>query len=584
VSRVAILPDALADQIAAGEVVERPASVVKELLENALDAGAAAVTLEVEGGGVGRILVTDDGAGMGREDARLAILRHATSKIREADDLEAIATFGFRGEALPSIASVSRFVMRTRRREDVEGTEVRIDGGAEVTVRPAGGAAGTTVEVRDLFFNVPARRKFLKSTGTESAHVAEAARRVALSHPGLHLLLRRDGRTALDVSAAQTRAERASQVFAKHRLGGVEGARDGMRVEAFLTPPEDARSGASGLHLFVNRRPVRDRALARAVAFAYGSVLPPGRYPVGVVYLDLDPRKVDVNVHPQKAEVRFAEGRAVLDALTRLLAAGLGTTAWGRRPAVASPPRPALPPLSSPAVQGSDPWGLASPPIEAAPPAQEGLGLSPPAPRPYPQDLLGSEGFFSSLRVLGQVRRMFIVCEGPDGLHVLDQHAADERVRYDRLRRRVREGTVEVQGLLVPVRVELAESEIALLSEAGDEVLGLGLDVAVLGPTTAAVHGHPAMLRRADPERLLRDVVDQLSCRGERAFGDALDMALATMACHGSIRGGDPLSPEECRALLRNLDEVEDFGGHCPHGRPVVYGVRFDELERKLGR
>ncbi|MGF1469064.1 MAG: DNA mismatch repair endonuclease MutL [Sandaracinaceae bacterium] len=586
-ARIRVLDAALADQIAAGEVVERPASVVKELLENALDAGASTVRLAIEGGGVTRIRVQDDGHGMGPEDAPLSLRRHATSKIARAEDLSAIRTLGFRGEALPSIASVSRLRLKTRREDAVAGTEVTVEGGSPPVVRDVGCATGTVVEVADLFYNVPARRKFLKSVATESAHVSDVVRRAGLAHPRLRVELTRDGRKAIELLPVTTSVERARQVFPREPFSAVEGERSGVRIDAILGPPERARAGAGGLHLFVNQRPVRDRALARAVAFAFGSVLPPGRYPVGAVFVELDPDEVDVNVHPQKAEVRFARGREVYDAVTRLLAVGLGTSAWGGARS-APPPRPAPPEPSGP-----DPWGRAPPEPAPRAPVNAVLPLDPPLPTPGPGATSGpagvaapppGRGFFSSLRVLGQVRRMLIVCEGADGLHVLDQHAADERVRYDALRRRYRDREVPVQRLLAPVRVELDEAAVALLEERGEELRGLGMEVEMLGPGSAAVRGVPALLRRASPERLLRDVLGELGRRGERAFGDALDMALATMACHGAIRAGDDLSPEECRALLASLDRVEDFGGHCPHGRPVVYSVSFEQLERRLGR
>ncbi|MDQ3037391.1 MAG: DNA mismatch repair endonuclease MutL, partial [Myxococcota bacterium] len=323
---VRILPDDLADQIAAGEVVERPASVVKELVENAIDAGARAIKVEIEGGGIGLVRVSDDGHGMIEADARLAIRRHATSKISVREDLDRIATLGFRGEALPSIASVSRFTLATRTRDAVAGTEVRIEGGAEATAREVGCAPGTTVTVRDLFFNVPARRKFLKAVGTESAHVRETLVRAALGSAELRITLVRDGRTALELLPVAELGKRASLLFPEESLARVEGVRDGIELEALLSPPERARSGAAHLHLYVNGRPVRDRALARSVAFAYGSVLPPGRYPVGVVYLRIPPERVDVNVHPQKSEVRFDSARTVFDAISRVLAHGLGTS------------------------------------------------------------------------------------------------------------------------------------------------------------------------------------------------------------------------------------------------------------------
>ena len=604
--RIRVLDDALVDQIAAGEVVERPASVVKELLENALDAGATSVTVEVEGGGVERIRVADDGAGMTPEEAPLALRRHATSKIASAQDLHALDTLGFRGEALPSIASVSRFTLTTRTSDVVSATRIRLDGGEPPTVEEIGAAPGTSVEVTDLFYNVPARRKFLKSQATESAHVADTCLRTALSRPGLRLVLVRGGRRVREWLPAPDRAARAKAVFPRETLREMAAERDGVRVLAVLGAPERARTGATGLHLFVNGRPVRDRSLARAVGFAYGSVLPPGRYPTGVVYLDLDPAEVDVNVHPQKAEVRFARGRKILDAVTRMLATQLGTAAWSG-PATSGPATrgpefwaarpagdtalrgasaPSVPsagaPTSQPPDREADPWGLGPAMREKSPPYP--VTPADASPSSGQHALLPRGGPFGSMRVLGQVRRMLIVCEGEHALHLIDQHAADERVRFHRLRRSHQVREVSTQRLLFPARVEVTAREATLVDEHRDELLGLGLDCAAVGERTVAVHAVPTLVRRAAPDRLLGDVLDELSRDGDRAFGDALDTALATMACHGAIRAGDQLSPEECAALLRSLDEVDDFAGHCPHGRPIAFSAPFGDIERRLGR
>ena len=423
-------------------------------------------------------------------------------------------------------------------------------------------------------------------------------RRAALAHPGLRITLRRDGRQSHEYLPAASLQERASAVLGV-QLNPVSGQRSGVSVHAMLAAPEKARAGAGGLHMFVNGRPVKDRALARAVAFAYGSVLPPGRYPVGVVHVSVPPEELDVNVHPRKTEVRFARAREVMDAITRVLADGLGTTAWGAhrsgpatraknywaerfKPQLASTPGdPAFgdPASLENAGPSTDPWGLTgSTPTPYAPPTS--------GPVPYVNDgpLLAEEGFFASLRVLGQVRRMLIVCEGKDALHVIDQHAADERVRFDRLRQTYRAREVATQRLLIPERVEVTEAEAVLCEERREQLLALGLDVVPIGTSTVAVHAVPALVDRASAERLLQDVLAEMTRSGERAFGDAVDMALATMACHGAIRAGDPLSPDECRALLRSLDAVSDFGGHCPHGRPVAQSIPFSDLERQLGR
>jgi DNA mismatch repair protein MutL len=597
--RIQTLPTDLANQIAAGEVVERPASVVKELVENALDAGATRVKVELERGGATLIRVTDDGAGMDEEDAVLALQRHATSKIRAKDDLFTLTTFGFRGEALPSIASVSKLRLSTRARGAREGVEVLLEGGGTARPRPTGAAEGTSVEVRDLFFNVPARRKFLKSTGTEAAHVSEALLLSALARPDVSFFLVRDGRAAREWLRAASRRERAAQAFdASERLEPCSGSAGPMQLEAHLAPPERARAGAAGLHLLVNARPVRDRALARAVAQAYGSVLEPGRYPVGVVYVEVPAAEVDVNVHPQKAEVRFADARALFDAVTRELHTGLarafslpalGTSrAWmrgrGAGEPVASPFGDVLAasPFGALAVEeGHDPWKLALP-LEPAPASlAERTGLA--AAATADPILFEGAGFYASLEFLAQVRGTFLVCGGSDGLYILDQHAAAERVTFNRLRKAFASRSIATQRLLIPEVIELLPTEVATLEERASDVAGLGIEVRAVGSSAVAVHAVPALLSRARPERILRDLVAELGLADRRPFGDAADLVLATMACHGSIRAGDTVSRAEAGALLRALDDI-DFAGHCPHGRPVVTRIGYDELERRVGR
>jgi len=595
--RIRVLPPDLANQIAAGEVVERPASVVKELVENALDAGATRIKVEIEHGGTDLIRVSDDGAGMDPEDGALAFARHATSKIHDKDDLFSLRTFGFRGEALPSIASVAKVKLVTRARGRSEATEVIVEGGGAARTRATGAAEGTTVDVRELFYNLPARRKFLKSIGTESAHVSEVLLLAALARPDVSLFLLRDGRPAREWLRVATRKERAAQAFEGERLEPCAGERGLLKIEAHLAPPERARAGAVGLHLLVNGRPVRDRALARAVAQAYGSVLEPGRYPVGVAYVDIPSEQVDVNVHPQKAEVRFADARALYDAVTRELheamskAFSLPSLGAPRGWSAMRPATPILTPIPSQVdAGGPDPWRL-EPEVVQARVATLGERTSLPSTTSSASDagpatgpaLFESSGFYASLEFLGQLRTMFLLCNGVDGIYVLDQHAAAERVAFHRLRRAFAARSIATQRLLIADVVELLPAEVATLEERADDVAALGVDIRAVGASAVAVHAVPALLSRAKPERIVRDLVAELGRAARRPFGDAADLVIATMACHGSIRAGDLLSREEATALLRSLDDI-DFAGHCPHGRPVVTRIGYDELERRVGR
>lgn len=606
--RIERLPDDLTNQIAAGEVVERPASVVKELIENSVDAQATRVQVDVGGGGVSLIRVTDDGCGMDEADARLAVERHATSKIRKMDDLLALGTFGFRGEALPSIASVSRFSVRTRVRGADAGTEVLIEGGAPAVVGPCGMAPGTVIEIRDLFFNVPARRKFLKSINAEAAAITSAVEALSLTAPQLTFVLTRDGRPVRQWLRCNDRGERVAAVHDGEELSQLCGERGPLRIEAWLAPPEAARSGATGLTILVNHRVIRDRVLNRVIAHAYGSVLESGRYPVGVVYLDIDPRLVDVNVHPQKAEVRFADTRAVHDSVHGVLSQGLAS-AFGlnasrpREPmhGAFAPPAPWTPPSRGPqggwaAVSGgggageerkpapvdrveapeADPWGLAPEPVKQEPSQQVvlPLGFAP-----------GREtsSRYGHLRFLAQARNTFLICESATGLAIIDQHAAAERVNFARFRAAFQARKVASQRLLLPVTLRIDAAQAEFLEGSQELIASMGFELRVVGPAAASVSAVPQIVSRASPERLAMDLLDELTRVGGRDLSGAIDLALATMACHASVRAGDPMTSEQVEALLRSLDEV-DHGGHCPHGRPLVMEMSFNELERQVAR
>ncbi len=603
--RITILPPGLASQIAAGEVVERPASAAKELIENALDAGAERCDVVCDGGGVTRIMVTDDGEGMSEEDARLSLQRHATSKLRSMEDLTRLSSYGFRGEALPSIASVSRLKLQTRRNGSEIGIALEIEGGSLVGEAPAGMPIGTCVEVRDLFYNVPARRKFLRSTGTESSHVTGTVEAAALTRHDVTFTLTRDGRRVRELLRANSRAERVEQVMESEQLVAIAGERGPLKLEAHLTRPERARPGAAGLWLVVNHRVVRDRMLATTLAQSFGSVLPAGHYPRGVVYLNLPSELVDVNVHPQKAEVRFVDPRATADAVYSIASRELGRVLslppsprhrYAARPEI-RPPKGDQPLWGKPRAddeivqlapsESRDPRIESQPiePIAAASPAQGSVPSSPTKETPqYPETPLDRAGVvrentvptppgervhWSTLRFIAQLRQTFLLCEGPAGIYVLDQHAAAERVAFQRLLDQYRSRTMAAQTLLFPATVDLTLQEVELVEQRGDDIAAVGLDVRVRGRQQVSVHAIPRLLQRASPERLLCDLVGEMARSGGRGFSAALEHALSLMACHGSLRAGDTVTASEAQALLGALDTV-DFAGHCAHGRPVV--------------
>lgn len=625
------LSDALANQIAAGEVVERPASAVKELVENAVDAGARRVEVALEDGGRRRLSVVDDGSGMSREDALLALERHTTSKLRSADDLFDIRSFGFRGEALPSIASVSRLTLTTRRSEDLAATRIVVEGGRVTEVADAGAPPGTRLEVEDLFFNVPARLKFLKSRATELGHVSDWLTRLALARPDVALQLTEGGRTHLRADATAELKERIAAVLGREAHAAmypVEGELGEVRVRGFTGGPGRANSTAREIFTFVNRRYVRDRGLLHAIARAYEGVLPIGRSPACVLFVELPPERVDVNVHPQKLEVRFAEPRSVYDALARTLSSTLAASPWlgaAARPTRSYVLRSEPAPTSTPAAQSEaappppatrEPWrprpetralfasdsevvelpaaaiaGAARAPAPSiSPPPATTASPSPapavtPAGAPAGEDAAGGERLlFSRLRYLGQIHRTYLVCESPEGLVLLDQHAAHERVIYERLRARRAGGSAAAQPLLFPLTLHLSSAESALVEASREELSAVGFELEPFGGNSWSLTAAPPGIEGVDPGALVRDLAEEARAFGRASQTDALEKALlARLACHTAVRAGDPLAPEEATELLRSLDGTP-FGSQCPHGRPVATRFGEDALREMFGR
>ncbi len=580
-SPVALLPDVLANQIAAGEVVERPSSVVKELVENALDADSTRVYVDVEEGGKRLVRVVDDGHGMGREDATLALERHATSKVRTADDLAAIATLGFRGEALPSIASVSRFRLVTRTEDQDAATELSVDHGVMGEARDAGSPVGTRIEVRDLFENVPARLKFLKRTATEMSHINAYITASALGYPHVHFRLTHNGRTSQDLPPAPS---------LKHRIHQVLGGRvtdhlwevwldEPIQIRGFISEPTFTRTNQGGIHTFVNGRAVKDRVINHAIVSSYGNLLERGRYPYAVLYVHVPPDTVDVNVHPAKAEVRFLERGQVHEAIVGACRTTLASTPWAERGTPLYAPHRARTGPEAVTLRDSSmgtTFATSRPPTPEPPrPPELGVDTETPAGRPR---------FFSRMRVLGQADKTYLVCEGADGLHVIDQHAAHERVGYERIKAGYCASRVAQQQLLLPMQLELTPREDGAARAHPELIRKLGFDVEPFGGSTWQVMAVPAVLAGANIERLIRDVVAELADLGTTTVAEArLDLLFSTMACHTVIRAGDVLSEPEIRALLEAMDDVE-LGANCPHGRPVSVTIPFSDLARRLHR
>jgi len=608
------LPDALIDQIAAGEVVERPASVVKELVENALDAGATRLEIELRGGGQDFIAVGDDGCGMGPADAALALERHATSKLRSAEDLDRIGTFGFRGEALPAIASVSRLVLRTRCAGAGSATEIAVDHGRRLHQREAAGARGTRVEVADLFAGVPARRKFLKRESTEWGHIAEVLARIALVQPGVRFELRRDERPALVWPEVRDPLDRVAAVISEADAAAfvpLDAEEGGLRIRGFVSRPDRHRPTQAGIYLYVNGRPVRDRLLAHALLDAYRDVLPRGRFPAALLDLALPLERVDVNVHPAKAEVRFADPQQVHRLLRRGAARALAERRWiGVGGAVPGPGDSAAgawdraagssseraagssEPRRSATGLGSGDWRFAEGPADSAAYAASAARQAELLPAPAHSGAEAPEALrFAGLPLLGQLLGTYLVLEASGQLLLVDQHAAHERVLFERLRAEWRSQSARSQALLVPALLRLSPAASEALLEAEAELRRMGFELERFGPETLALRALPELLAGQDPAALLRNLADELQHAGQSGAGGcgavrelpAIERMFASIACHSARRKGDLLDPREQRALLEALDAIP-WAPTCPHGRPIAVPIAEAEIERRFAR
>src|SRR5688500_4858785 len=554
-SAIRVLPQLLISQIAAGEVVERPASVLKELLENAVDAGAQAITVNLEGGGTKRVQVEDDGAGIAREQLPLALARHATSKIASLEDLEAVVTMGFRGEALASIASVSRLSITSRTRDAAHAAEISAEGAQLSEVRPAARAQGTTVAVSDLYFNTPARRKFLRTEQTEFGHCDEVFRRIALARSGIAFMLKHNGRVS-HVVRAQPGPERAAALlgdaFFTNSLQ-VETHGGALRVFGRAGTPQAAGERSDGQYFFVNGRYVRDRLLSHAVREAYSEMLHGERQPAYVLFLEIDPRAVDVNVHPAKTEVRFRDGRAVhqfvYHAVQRALAPSAATAPVSYAAFGAGTDRP---------IQAA--FGLAQPVA-----AYESFMPAAAPPLGY---------------ALGQLHGVYILAQNEAGLVLVDMHAAHERIVMEKLKANLDAGAVQRQSLLVPALFAAEALDIATAEENREAIERLGLELSVSGPNELAVRAAPAPLAGGDIVGLARSVIREIREYGaSQALSSRQNELLGTMACHAAVRANRALSPVEMNALLREMEETERSGS-CNHGRPTWYQLTLGDLDK----
>ncbi|MDB6007245.1 MAG: mismatch repair protein MutL, partial [Prosthecobacter sp.] len=619
-AKIRILPDALASQVAAGEVVERPAALVRELVENSLDAGARHIEVHAQRGGIAMIRIVDDGSGMDREDAMLCLERHATSKIRTKEDLGAIHTFGFRGEALPSIASVSRFRLATREKEALVGTEIEVNGGKLVAVRDHGGAPGTVIEARSLFFNVPARRKFLRTENTEFAHVEQQLRLHAIANPQVAFTLTHNGELVLHLPATRDMLERirglVGDELASRLLKVEESTVNGVTVSGYIGGPGMSRSNRQMQTTYLNGRPIESASISYGLREGYHTALMKGQYPVTFLFVQMDAQAFDVNVHPAKKEVRFHDGNSVRDAIARSVSHTLENAAklpTGHAPARSVPAAPAAArvPLvpDSRQEQFAMPVAASSAPLRNVEPAHTEPAVLAPRETPVASQpsvaverkavgkVAASEAVSvpeieaaaaptptPEYRIIGVLQKLYVLMEGKEGLVMMDQHAAHERVNFEKFRRALETGGVPCQRLLMPITLQTTPRDADLLRQNQASLNRLGIEIEPFGPNVFKVETLPAFLKTDDPAAWLDQVIEELSSLSAKSSTLRLtEDAIATTACRASVKSNDVLSIPEMQALLKDLFACE-MPYCCPHGRPTLVQISTGELERKFGR
>ena len=610
-SKIRVLADHVANQIAAGEVVERPASVAKELVENSIDAGATRITIEIEAGGRRLLQVSDDGEGMVRDDAILAFERHATSKIRETDDLAAIGTLGFRGEALASIASVAKVELTTCIEDANAATRVTIEGGRMRDVKDAAHPRGTTIAVRDLFFNIPARRKFLRSEATETYHLTNLVTHYALAHPEIAFTFVNNGREVVRATPAKDLRERAYQIFGEEFLKNLlevdGGEQQVARVSGFVSAPRDRRTSRDSQYLFVNRRFVRDRMIGRALSEAYRSILPHGVYPAALLFVETPLEEVDVNVHPAKTEVRFRRQAAVADAVREAVRAALASASYV--PPQEQPPVPEPVMTATAAVSSISP----QPRIEFVPPPP------PPPPRP-PAEPSGDEiardievmlrsasqsvksvvppvdsaeklarqvtpeSLSTNIRPLGQLDESFIIATDDEGLLLIDQHVAHERILFDKYRALEAERRTDSQQMLVPETFDLTPAQAAVFDDLVPELENYGFELMRLSGRTVAIRAIPADLPRGEARNMLAELLETVDAEKKSTARETLrDEIAASLACHAAIKVNMPLAPEKMLWLIDRLLQTSS-PTTCPHGRPIILRLKIRDILKGFHR
>jgi DNA mismatch repair protein MutL len=598
VNRIRLLPEHVANQIAAGEVVERPASVVKELVENSLDAEAKRITVTIKNGGRSLINIADDGCGMSRDDALLALERHATSKISKAEDLQSITSLGFRGEAIPSIAAVSRFTLSSRERGTLNGTQIEIAGGKILSVADVGAAEGTVVEVRNLFFNLPARRKFLRSIPTETAHIEHIVTLCALAHADVAFKLVVDGREVFNLAPTKELTDRLRELYGTQMVEQLvpmgtsreNGTAAGVQVSGFIGKPGVSRSDRSQQHLFVNRRPVESKGINYALLEGYHTALMKGKFPVTFLFIDIDPALMDVNIHPAKREVRFRDEfivrQCVIDTVRAALEPQGGSALRPVDVAGVKAAVPGSPVRSETGATTPSTLTLRSQTVEAAVRQPNLLSVQPGQRREsitpeLPPEVRTAEGAW---RVVGVIGQLYVLVESPEGLVLMDQHAAHERVLFEKMLKELETDSAPAQKLLLPLTLELDARDAAFLHANQQTLHKLGIGVSEFGEKTFLIDALPPYFPTANLAQTFRDIVDELRQTGEQIHARRLgEGKIATTVCRHAVKAHDPLRGEELRALLQQLHQC-DLPYTCPHGRPTMIQISYAELEKKFGR
>lgn len=563
-NHIRILTENVASQIAAGEVVERPASVVRELMDNSIDAGAKRILASVQNGGKTYIKVNDDGSGMSRDDLLLCVERHATSKIKSVSDLFAVKTLGFRGEALPSIASVSKMVITTRPARDLAGCRFKIAGGKPLSIEETGCPPGTAVVVRDLFYNLPARRKFLKGPGTEMDHIIDIVSRWALPYSEIEFRLDSHDRILLHFPASGDPIFRLANLLGRKVAESMVEAHEkgpGLEIKAYLAPWEFSRNRGDRLYFYVNGRNIRDRFIARAIVDGYGQRLMKGQYPQAIVFIDMDPSQVDVNVHPTKQEIRFSDGRALFGKIASVVEKSMSGAFQVFLDSEFHEEPPVPPLFTHEPSQGSYQPSYPSRGVKSAP--------TPQMMRDEP-------------RIIGNLGNTYILCQAKDGLLMVDQHAAHERVLYEELKNGLSKGGLQIQTLLIPQKLEFSLSETKILLEKGGWLSGFGIELDHFGGNSFLLRSVPALLERVNWEDFLSEMISEVG-KGTLEEHRSVDEGVMVMACHGAIRAGHALSSEEMSHLLHQLMEM-DLPSNCPHGRPIFRYLHYREIEKMFRR